>query len=60
MKQDVTDKQGQDLKKMSDQYGGQSKSSTMKKVFQIEVLKCMNLRRADAQYNSAAFNPKMM
>ena len=36
MKQDVTDKQGQDLKKINDQLGislGQSKNSALKKVF---------------------------
>jgi hypothetical protein len=32
----------------------------MKKVFQVEVVKCTNLRRTDAHFNSAAFNPKMM
>lgn len=36
------------------------KNQNNKKVFEITVKRCIGLRRADVQFNSAAFNPRLM
>lgn len=62
MKTEVADKQGSDLKRINEKINlDKSKSSGHnKKVMEILVKRCINLKRADAQFNSAAFNPKLM
>jgi len=62
MKTEVADKQGGDIKRVNEKIGfDKTKASGHnKKVFEIQVKRCINLRRADATFNSAAFNPKLM